>query len=105
MTYDLDISGELDKKFGKLAKKDKKQLEIINKKVEQIRENPHHFKPLRGDMKGSRRVHIDKSFVLTYEIDVMSIMITSTKSSARVPALLNLPEVQPSKAKKLPPAD
>lgn len=67
--YDLAISEELDKKFLKLSNKDKKQLDIINKKVEQIRENPYHFKPLRGDMKGSRRVHIDKSFVLTYEID------------------------------------
>lgn len=69
MGYGLDISEEIDKKFIKLAKKDKRQLEMINKKVEQIRENPYHFKPLRGDMKGSRRVHIDKSFVLTYEID------------------------------------
>lgn len=68
MKYALDISDELDKKFSKLAKKDKKQLEIINKKVEQIQENPYHFKPLKGDMKGSRRVHIDKSFVLTYEV-------------------------------------
>jgi len=69
MRYALDIPDELDKKFDKLAKKNKKQLEIINKKVEQIQENPHHFKPLRGDMKGSRRVHIGHSFVLTYEID------------------------------------
>ena len=69
MAYILDISEELDKKFRKLAKTDRKQLEIINKKVEQIQENPYHFKPLRGDMKGSRRVHIDKSFVLTYEVD------------------------------------
>ena len=69
MVYFLDISDELDKIFNKLAKKNKKQLEIINKKIEQIQENPHHFKPLKGDMKGSKRVHIDKSFVLTYEID------------------------------------
>ena len=69
MTYDLVISDELGKKFDKLAKKNKKQLLIIHRKVEQIRENPYHFKPLRGDMKGARRVHIDKSFVLTYEID------------------------------------
>ncbi len=68
MSYSLDISDELDKKFSKLAKKNKKQLRVINKKVDQILENPCHFKPLKGDMKGSRRVHIDKSFVLTYEI-------------------------------------
>ena len=69
MTYSLEVSEELNKKFEKLSKKDKKQLEIINKKVSHILENPYHFKPLGGDMHGSRRVHIDKSFVLTYEID------------------------------------
>ncbi len=69
MKYGLGISGKLDKIFGKLSKKDKKQLEIIHKKVEEIRENPHHYKPLRGDKVGTREVHIDKSFVLTYEID------------------------------------
>lgn len=67
--YTLEISEELDKKFSKLAKKDKKQMEAINKKVQQILENPYHFKPLRGDLYGARRVHIEKSFVLTYEID------------------------------------
>jgi len=69
MKYELDISDELESKFSKLAKKDKKQLMIIHKKVEKVRENPYHFKPLRGDMHGARRVHIDKSFVLTYEVD------------------------------------
>ena len=69
MVYSLEISEELDKKFGKLNNKDKKQLEIINKKIKQILEIPFHFKPLRGDMHGVRRVHIDKSFILTYEID------------------------------------
>ena len=69
MEYSLVISEELRKKFSKLAKKNKKQILIIHKKVEEIRENPYHFKPLRGDMHGSRRVHIDKSFVLTYEVN------------------------------------
>ncbi len=32
MTYSLEISEELDKKFQKLDKKNKKQLDIINKK-------------------------------------------------------------------------
>ena len=69
MEYRLQISEELDKVFSKLAKKNKKQLQIINKKIGQILQNPYHFKPLRGDMHGARRVHIDTSFVLTYEID------------------------------------
>ncbi|MBI2143109.1 type II toxin-antitoxin system mRNA interferase toxin, RelE/StbE family [Candidatus Woesearchaeota archaeon] len=69
MIYGLEISEQIDKILGKLKKKNRKQLEIINKKVEEIRENPYHYKPLKGDMKGARRVHIDTSFVLTYEID------------------------------------
>ena len=67
--YQLQISDNLDKIFSKLSKKNKKQLQIINKKIQQILVNPYHFKPLRGDMHGARRVHIDKSFVLTYEIN------------------------------------
>jgi len=69
MRYALNISEKLERIFGKLARKDKKQLIIIHKKVEEIIENPYHFKPLRGDMHRARRVHIGKSFVLTYEID------------------------------------
>lgn len=67
--YLLEIAEHLKDIFDKLSKKDKKQLEIINKKVEQILLNPYHFKPLRGDMHGSRSVHIAKSFVLVYEVD------------------------------------
>ena len=67
--YSLATTPNIDKIFSKLEKKNPKQLQIIFKKVEQIVKNPYHFKPLRGDMKGARRVHIDKSFVLTYEID------------------------------------
>ena len=68
MDYKLDVPEKLDLIFDKLSKKDKKQLDIINKKVDKILENPYQFKPLTGDMKGIRRVHIGKSFVLTYEI-------------------------------------
>ena len=68
MPYSLIISDEADKKFQKLRKRDKKQLGIIDNKIRQILENPYHFKPLRGDMYGARRVHIEKSFVLTYEV-------------------------------------
>ncbi len=69
MTYGLEASAEADKKFQKLAKRNIKRMEIVNKKVQQILENPYRFKPLMGDMKGSRRVHIDRSFVLIYDID------------------------------------
>ena len=69
MEYSLEVSEKIDKIFLKLKKRDWKQLKIIDNKVREILKNPHHYKPLRGDMHGSRRAHIDSSFVLTYEID------------------------------------
>jgi mRNA interferase RelE/StbE/toxin YoeB len=68
MAYKLDIPEKLDRVFEKLSKKDKKSLEIINNKIKHILENPYQFKPLRNEMAGIRRVHIGKSFVLTFEI-------------------------------------
>lgn len=66
--YELELSEKIDKIFTKLSKRNIKQLEIINKKVQQILQNPYHFKPLKNELKNIRRVHIDSSFVLTYEI-------------------------------------
>ena len=68
MNYKLELPEKLDRIFKKLFKKDKKSLEIINNKIKNILENPYQFKPLRNEMAGIRRVHIGKSFVLTYEI-------------------------------------
>jgi YafQ family addiction module toxin component len=65
----LEVSERLDKILQKLAKRDRKQFDAITKKIDDILAEPHRFKPLRGDMKGARRVHIQKSFVLIYEID------------------------------------
>lgn len=67
--YSISIKPNADKIFSKLKNKNPKQLEVIFKKIEQILKNPYHFKPLRGDMHGARRVHINKSFVLIYEIN------------------------------------
>lgn len=67
--YSLQIDEDLARKFDKLSKRDKTQLEAINKKLQEILAEPHQFKPLRYDMKNIRRVHIMKSFVLTYKID------------------------------------
>ena len=74
--YSLFTKPNIDKIFTKLSKKNLKQMNIIVKKIEQILENPQRFKPLRGDMYSARRVHIDKSFVLTYEIDEINLIVT-----------------------------
>lgn len=67
--YNLIIKEELDSKFEKLAKKNKKQLEIISTKVFEILENPHRYKNLRAPMNHLKRVHIDKHFVLVFSVD------------------------------------
>ena len=67
--YSLDIKPDVDKIFSKLSRKDPVQMDMISKKIEQILLNPLHFKPLRGDLHGARREHIDKSFMLLYEVD------------------------------------
>jgi YafQ family addiction module toxin component len=74
--YNLIIKEELDSKFEKLAKKNKKQLEIISTKVSEILENPHRYKNLRAPMNHLKRVHIDKHFVLVFSIDEDSKAVT-----------------------------
>jgi YafQ family addiction module toxin component len=66
--YSIEVEGRVKKIFSKLAKKDSKQLESINKKIVLISENPHQFKPLKFPLQNLRRVHIG-SFVLVYGID------------------------------------
>ena len=68
--YLLDIKPEADKIFKKLAKKNPKQLIIVNKKIIEIRTNPFHkYKFLRKPLQLFNRVHIDKHFVLIFKID------------------------------------
>ena len=68
MNYNYEVSLQLERDLGKLRKKNNKLFEMILKKMSEILENPHHYKPLQHDIKGLRRVHIDKSFVLGFEI-------------------------------------
>jgi len=68
LKYNYEISRQLERELDKLRRKNKKQFEIILKKMSEILENPQHYKSLQHDMKGLRRVHIDKSFVLVFEI-------------------------------------
>jgi YafQ family addiction module toxin component len=67
--YKPGIESNLKKKLAKLLKKDRKRSEILMKKMEEILQNPHHYKPLSHDMKHLRRIHIYSSFVLVFSID------------------------------------
>ena len=74
--YRLAIKESLDKKFKKLRKKDLELLQVIEKKIQEILKEPHHFKPLRKPLQNKRRVHIGGSFVLIYEINERQKLVT-----------------------------
>ena len=59
---------KVDRIFKRLRKKDSMQFEAVSKKVNEILENPHQFKPLKSPMQHMRRMHVG-SFVLVYDID------------------------------------
>ncbi|VVB54779.1 Uncharacterised protein [uncultured archaeon] len=67
--YSCEIRKSVEEIFRKLSKKNPKQLEIIGKKIEEIRINPQHYKNLKAPLQNLKRVHIDKNFVLTYSIN------------------------------------
>jgi YafQ family addiction module toxin component len=74
--YRLAIKESLDKKFKKLQKKDKETLRLIDRKVQDILEDPYRFKPLRKPLQNKRRVHVSGSFVLIYEINEKEKIVT-----------------------------
>lgn len=71
--FGFDLSDELKLVLRKLSKKDRKKVEIIQKKIREIISSDHqsidHYKNLRNDMKHLKRVHIDTHFVLTFRVD------------------------------------
>jgi YafQ family addiction module toxin component len=67
--YNIDIKPSCQKEIDKLCKKDAELREALEKKMNAIVENPQHYKPLKYDLTGERRVHIMKSFVLKFEIN------------------------------------
>lgn len=67
--YSLKIREDLDKTFSKLAKKDPIKIQIINKKIKEIRKDPQRFKNLRAPLNSWKRVHIDSHFVLAFSVD------------------------------------
>ncbi len=56
--YKLAVKENLDRKFKKLKKKDRKMLMLIDRKVQEILDDPYHFKPLRKPLQNKRRVHV-----------------------------------------------
>jgi YafQ family addiction module toxin component len=73
--YGYSIEKRLKTKLKRIYKKNKKLYDAVTKGVEEIIKNPYHYKPLRHDLKGLRRVHLEKSFVLVFEIDEKEKMV------------------------------
>ena len=71
--FEFDLSDKLQFKFHKLVKKDRKKLEIINKKIKEIINNDlstiDRYKNLRSPLQHLKRVHVNKHFVLTFKVD------------------------------------
>lgn len=74
--YKLAIKENLDRKFKKLKKKDRELLVLIDRKVQEILDNPYRFKPLRKPLQNKRRVHVGGSFVLIYKINTNEKIVT-----------------------------
>jgi len=66
--YAIENSEKIDRIFKKLSKRNPEQLEALTRKLPEIAENPHRFKPLSNAMRGFSRVHFG-SFVLLFSID------------------------------------
>ena len=64
--YRLLIEEVLKARLKKLSKKNRPLYDAVLAKTKEILENPTHYKPLRHDLKGLRRVHLEKSFVLVF---------------------------------------
>lgn len=69
MPYNLDIEPNCKKEIEGLCAKNRTLRDALDKKVVQVLEFPQRFKPLHAPMQNKRRVHVLKSFVLTYAID------------------------------------
>ena len=67
--YKLAVKENLDRKFKKLKKKDREMLMLIDRKVQEILDDPYRFKPLRKPLQNKRRVHVGGPFVLIYEVN------------------------------------
>ena len=69
MNYKLTILPSFKKDAEKACKKNSALNKILTNKMNEIIRNPYHYKPLRYNLAGERRVHILKSFILKFLID------------------------------------
>ena len=66
--YALEAREHVDRILKKLAKRNPNQMDVIARKIQEILEDPHRFKPMHFPLGGMRRIHFG-SFVLLFSID------------------------------------
>ena len=69
MSYNSIIHPKCQREINKACKKNRVLEKLLKRKISKIIQNPAHYKPLRHDLAGERRVHIMKSFVLKFEVN------------------------------------
>ena len=69
MAYGIEITPACKDAIVKSCRKNPVLKKAIENKISEIILNPFHYKPLRNELAGERRVHILKSFVLIFEIN------------------------------------
>jgi YafQ family addiction module toxin component len=69
--YAADILPSCQKDIDKLGSKNPVLAKAVENKMEEIRDFPYHYKPLKYDLAGERRVHVG-SFVLKFKINETS---------------------------------
>lgn len=73
MPLEYNLSDKLKGIVEKLRKKDARRADILHKKIKQVVQSDEttieHYKNLRHDLSGLKRVHVNSSFVLTFRYD------------------------------------
>lgn len=69
MVYEMFFHPRCLEDIRKCCKKNHVLEQALKKKINEIIENPQHYKPLRYNLVGVKRVHILKSYVLTFDVD------------------------------------
>ncbi|MEK6960750.1 MAG: type II toxin-antitoxin system RelE/ParE family toxin [Nanoarchaeota archaeon] len=67
MAFDAVFTTSFEKDIRSI-KRDKILFERLLNKVDEILQNPEHYKPLKNVLKGKRRAHIG-SFVILFEVE------------------------------------
>ena len=69
MAYELEITSICQRRINKACNKNPVLRDALERKINEVREDPNRFKPLRYDLAGERSAHILKSFVLFFRVE------------------------------------